>query len=258
MRFVPIFFGFALLFGWAGESYRAAGSRLMAGVFIYAALAEVFTGLLYWGNSSWEVNPGPMFKTREGKLRLAGHLLIWPYFGFEYALWRLYCWRGAEPHFEEVRPGLFISARIGENEVPALAAAGINAVLDLVAEFPCPKGLYQNPAVSYRSLPVLDGNTLTQEELASAAAYVTGALAEGRKVLVHCTFGHGRSAAVVAAVLLELGEARDPGHARRLLYKLQRRILLSDEQKRVLVNFFIDLVSRENQAQGPGAMIIKE
>ena len=50
----------------------------------------------------------------------------------------------------------------------------------------------------YLTLPVLDAEAPTADQLDRAVAWLDGALASG-PVLVHCALGHSRSATVVAA-----------------------------------------------------------
>lgn len=237
MGYAFLFWAFAGLFALAGRAFAAAafaGADFIAFLFIFAALAGLYTGALYFGASIYEVNPGRMFKDQGGKLRWISRVLIAPYLFFEYQTWRLYRRRDREPLFEEVRPGLFLGSRPLERDWPKLERAGITAVLDLVAELAAPPGLSRSARISYLCIPVLDGTSPAAQDLFAAVNFVSDSLAAGRKVLVHCTFGHGRSALVVAAALIKLGEARDPEDAFRKLQKLKRLIHASREQKRLL------------------------
>ncbi len=79
---------------------------------------------------------------------------------------------------------------------------GVTAILDVTAEF---DGLdwsaYQYDCV-YLNLPVLDHTSPTPEQLNTAINWIQQNVAEGRKVVVHCALGRGRSVMTVAAYLL--------------------------------------------------------
>jgi len=240
MLFAAIFYAFCLLFIWLAWIFAASTSapvQLLGLLFAWAALAEAVTGSLYLAASLFKINPGPLFKRPDGTTRFAPRLFTWIYLFFEHWGWRRYRERGKEPLFEEVVPGLFQGARPVGEDWPALEKAGIAAVLDLVAEFEAPAEIRANPEVDYVCIPLLDGAAPTFTELAKGAEFVNAARAAGRTVLVHCTFGHGRSSTFTAAALIASGEAGDVDRAFELLKKLKRRIWLTREQKRLLARF---------------------
>src|SRR3972149_4214399 len=123
MGFAVIFFGFAAVFTWGGETFRTAefpGSIIVALVFYQAAVAELFTGALYLSASWLQFNPGHLFKTPLGPTRMLPRLFAWPFLLFE---WRGYAGsrrQTREPKFEEVRQGLFIGSRITAKDLPEL------------------------------------------------------------------------------------------------------------------------------------------
>jgi hypothetical protein len=240
MGFAAVFLAFTALFIWAGHAFSTAtfpGAFLVAVVFYQAALAEAVTGSLYFSASVFRINPGFLFKTPRGRVRWLIRFFCWPYLFFEWQSWRRYRGRGREPLFEEVREGLFLGARITPNDLAALRRAGISAVLDAMAEWSAPPGLTNDPAFLYAVIPALDGTAPTPAEIEQGARFLETALAAGRKALVHCTFGHGRSAVMAAAALMVMGDAATPDEAIGILKKLKRKIWLSREQKRALDEF---------------------
>lgn len=238
MIFAVTFFGFMLFFGWVGWALTGMGLWAAAAPgFFWAALAEGCTGTFYALASLTDYNPGRLFKRPDGRTVFWPRLLTWPYLFFEYRTWKRYRARTREPLFEEVAPGLWLGGRIREDDLPALREAGIDAVVDLVAEFEAPAAIARDPAVSYLCVPTLDGTPMSASELAAAARFVEQSVRDGRTVLVHCTFGHGRSATVMAAALILRGDAADPPAAIAMLEKCRRRIWLTREQKRRLGRF---------------------
>ena len=247
MFYAVLFFLFGLGFAWAG---RAVGTGNAVAVFFTtgfysAAAAEFFTGGLYAAASLLRVNPGRIFKRPDGRLRLWPRPLIWPYLIFEYRLWRRYRKQAKEPLYEQVSDGLWLGSLPTEAEMPGLRADGISAALDLVAELSDPPALRR--AFRYLCLPTLDGCAPTLKEFAVGVDFVKECRAEGRGALVHCTFGHGRSAALMAASLVALGQATDAADALARLKKLKRKIFLSREQKEMLERYIGGLQGSSSQ-----------
>jgi protein-tyrosine phosphatase len=86
----------------------------------------------------------------------------------------------------------------------ALAANGINAVVDLRAERIGVDAAWAGD-VKVCVVPLVDHGAPTQEELAAAAAALVTLLGAGREVLVHCHAGIERAPTVACAALVLLG-----------------------------------------------------
>lgn len=97
----------------------------------------------------------------------------------------------------EVAPGFWVGAwpRSGESAL---------AHLDCTAELP----RRVRPA-AYRCVPMLDGAPPGYAEWTEAVEQVLSWRAEGRDVLVHCAFGHGRSVTVLVGALVLAGVEPD-------------------------------------------------
>ncbi|MBI5365542.1 MAG: dual specificity protein phosphatase family protein [Planctomycetes bacterium] len=105
-----------------------------------------------------------------------------------------------EASFDVVTPGLLLGALPLPWERGRIRRAGAGRILNLCFEFPPVLA-----AARYR--PLLDGVAPCAEHLREAAEWVAERRRAGEVVLVHCAQGHGRSACVVAAALVALGEA---------------------------------------------------
>jgi len=240
MGFAIGFYLFAALFLWASTKFSDAPLIFVVfwkTGFLSAAIAEIITGTLYLTASLFRTNHGWWFKDVAGRTRTLPLVMNWPYIFFERRAWRRYRMKTPEPVFEQVREGLFQGARPIPEDVSALRAAGVNAVLDLVAEFQAPEAIRASDEFAYLSIPLLDGTAPTLAELDKGAEFVSAAIAAGRTVLVHCTFGHGRSSTFSAAALLRMGAAETPKQALEILRRLNRKIWLTREQKRLLEEF---------------------
>ena len=106
------------------------------------------------------------------------------------------------PPIQQVDENLFLACRLSGDDVDTMNEHGINAILDVTAEF---DGLdwtaYQNE-FHYLNIPVLDHTSPTTEQLNTAINWIEQHIKDGNKVVVHCALGRGRSVLVVAAYLL--------------------------------------------------------
>ena len=95
-----------------------------------------------------------------------------------------------ENPFDKVEAGLILGRRLLASELPD----GVVNCVDLTAEFEESKKIRES--TNYISLPILDADIPTSEELAAALSR----LKEGA-TYVHCAQGHGRSGLFTLAML---------------------------------------------------------
>jgi protein-tyrosine phosphatase len=80
---------------------------------------------------------------------------------------------------------------------------GITAVVNLRSEY---QDVFDRPfPIAYLWLPVIDFTDPEPDQMLMAARFIDTAVAAGRRVLVHCRLGIGRSPTVVAAWLIYTG-----------------------------------------------------
>jgi protein-tyrosine phosphatase len=142
--------------------------------------------------------PGAFMKQPDGTLPwyawvVWGPIFVWQWLGHEFV--RAF---SKEPVANEVAPGVWVGRRPRANEL----RPDIKIVVDLCSEFPAARGVTDGR--SYVSIPTLDARSPTPEQIADAADRV---IATDGPALIHCAFGHGRSATVAAAVLVRRGDA---------------------------------------------------
>ena len=163
---------------------------------LWVALALLIVAIAYLTNS-----PRLLFKKDNGTREWWSWLLLWPYY--------LLAWLSFWSHFltnrraasSEIAAGLWLSRRLSAREARS-ANIGWRAILDLACEFP------RTPleGCEYLSLPVLDGTAPTLEQMSIAVDYINRGRDRG-PVLLHCALGHGRSATIAVAWLLNCGIA---------------------------------------------------
>lgn len=175
----------------------------------------------YWCN-----RPTILGKRADGTLRWSFALVFLPhlaaaeaYFHFKRLVLRL------EPCWNEVAPGIYIGRRPLPRELPG----DVRWVVDLTAELHEPGELVRHG--HYRYLPSLNrwvpdeaGFRRLTQELAAAA----------EPVYIHCGSGLGRSATVVAAVLILKGLEPDVDRAEERMRRIRPRVRLHPAQRQLV------------------------
>ena len=169
--------------------------------------------------------PGALGKREDGSLAWSRVVLLLPYFLITWTVWHVQRALSREGCFDQVRPDLLLARRPLAHELPASVAG----VVDLTAEFPAASGVRARG--HYRCVPVLDAAAMDEEAL---LALVAELLATRGPTYVQCAQGHGRSATVVAAVLLARGEAEDATQAEALIRRARPSARLHTEQRALL------------------------
>lgn len=210
---MPLAFGLlaagAALAAWVQDIFWVRGLFLWsAGSFGWVALAYVGLGTC-------------LGKRPDGRMRLVSQLLLAPYHGLNALSLRL-C---RDPAWNEILPGLYLGRRLSRAQARELGP--VAAVLDLTAELSeC--SAFVSSAIHYRLLPTLDKRPLQPLDLQAALEFVSSA---PRPLYIHCALGHGRSASVVAAYLLSIGQVASAEQAEAFLRDKRPAVRLSKEQR---------------------------
>jgi dual specificity MAP kinase phosphatase len=123
------------------------------------------------------------------------------------------------PNVDQITDQLYVGGFIDVHDWAALYEVGVTVDVNLQAEREDRFGAF--PPDGYLRLPTLDHGVPDPEALERGVAYVQEALRAGRKVLIHCHAGMGRSALLCTAVLVAEGNSTD--EAWRIV-KSKRRI----------------------------------
>ncbi|MGH2461851.1 MAG: protein-tyrosine phosphatase family protein [Chloroflexota bacterium] len=113
------------------------------------------------------------------------------------------------PDFTWVADDLAIGSQVMSDEWLLVGAAGVGAIVDCRAEASDPADLLASLGIAFLHLPTRDCGDFNPEQVREGVAWVEQRLAEGRRVLVHCQAGKGRSVLIGAAVLTRRGLTPD-------------------------------------------------
>jgi protein phosphatase len=192
---------------------------------LWPALALAIVASAYFG-------VGPViFHEANGLLHWSARLVLAPcLLGQQLSLF--YYRRQCRP-WDKVTPTVWIGRVLDHKEAEAAARLGVNAVLDLTAEFSETKPFR---ALVYRNIPILDLTAPSLEQLQEAAMFIDE---ESRKgiVYVHCKIGYSRTAGAAAAYLLQTGKAAGVNEAIEMLRRVRPSIVVRPEVLSTLCEF---------------------
>ncbi len=106
------------------------------------------------------------------------------------------------PAIQQIDENLFLACRLFGKDVETLHEYGVNAILDVTAEFDGLDWTAYQWDCAYLNIPVLDHTSPTGEQLNTALNWIDQQIRDGKKVVVHCALGRGRSVLTMAAYLL--------------------------------------------------------
>lgn len=111
-------------------------------------------------------------------------------------------------NFDWVDTDLAVGGSFSCDAAPALAREhGIGAVVDLRSETCDDPAALAAAGLRFLHLPTPDMEGVTQPMLEAGVAFAREARAAGRKLLIHCEHGIGRSATLALCVLVDRGAA---------------------------------------------------
>jgi cytochrome c553 len=179
-------------------------------------------------------------KRRDGGVAPWALALHLPYLLITLVVWQVIRLTIPERAADQVAPGIWVGRRPYDAEIPPSA----RWVIDVTAEFWPARRV--RTGRGYACHPTLDAHVSDDRAFAAAVRDVT---ALDGDVLIHCAQGHGRSAALAAAVLIARGVAADVDEAERLLTAARAGTRLKPAQRALVRRLTEDLRQRPAAAQ---------
>lgn len=177
----------------------------LRGVFFAALWPALSAGALSIAYSL--KRPGMLGKRVDGSHAAWAWTIHGPYFLFTKAVVSV-ARLSREPAMNEVSPGLFVGRYLRQSELDAR----FEWVVDLTAELVEPRDVRSRRG--YRCVPTLDASAPPVRALEQLVEELVD---EEGPILIHCAQGHGRSAAVAAALVIRRGLEPDVPSAERRL-----------------------------------------
>jgi protein-tyrosine phosphatase len=127
-----------------------------------------------------------------------------------------------------------VSGAFADQDIPRLKEEGINAIIDIRSESSDNEELIKKYGMDYLRVKVDDTFTPSFSQLKDVMDFVQPLLDRGRKVLIHCQNGAGRSPLAVVVVLVSRGMTTPD--ALHLMKRKHPKSGLTDNQRRFLDN----------------------
>jgi protein-tyrosine phosphatase len=193
--------------------------------------------LLWWSSGSWILvgcaygflGPGIFGKRPDGRLTWWNAAILLPFISITWLIWYVQRLIRRESQCAEVGPGLWLGRRCSADELPN----GTQLVADLTCEFSEPRSVVHGR--TYICVPTLDAAAPPAEPFRSLVQSIVEC--DG-PVYVHCALGHGRSATVVAAVMVARGMCATIDEAEQIIKHVRPRIEINNAQKKLLRQLF--------------------
>jgi len=165
-------------------------------------------------------------KRLDGRLSAAAAWLFAPYL---FGAWvNSRAWTRAHPGADLIADGVWLGRLPSRRD---LAGGRYAAVVDVCAELPVDRH-----RCDYRAVPMLDLVVPDQDQLTRVAAAIEAARAAG-PVLVCCALGYSRSAAAIAAWLMQSGRAGNHEEAIAIIRRARPHVVLASAHQDVLAQF---------------------
>lgn len=204
---------------------------------VLASTSGTMAWLLYWSGLSWIVvgaaygglGAGIFGKRANGRMAPVSICLLLPYLSVTWFLWYMQQLLTKEPPYNEITPGLWLGRRCLGKELPS----GIELIVDMTSEFSEPADLQLGR--SYVCVPTLDASVPSDKAFADLVQII---VASPGPVYVHCALGHGRSAAVMTAVLVAKGSASTIEQAEQNVKQARPGTKINPVQRKMLQRWF--------------------
>jgi hypothetical protein len=161
-------------------------------------------------------------KHHTGRLAPWAVIVALPVVLLNYAFWVVKTRVQNEAASHEIAPGIFV----GRLPLPGELPPGTMTIVDVTSELIAHPQIRIHPG--YRVYPMLDDGFVEPEVLEQIVAEL---LELPGPVLIHCAAGHGRSAALAAALGIARGHFDDPDDAEAKIRDVRPRVRFTRQQR---------------------------
>ncbi|XP_015876362.2 uncharacterized protein LOC107413027 [Ziziphus jujuba] len=201
------------------------GFALLAVPFLYASLVSLLVALA----SHPSINlPMLLAKNSDGSFPIWSIVLFSPYLYFVRVFSTLRRLFSGEAPYSEISDGLYVG---GWPSSPDRLPPGNPAIVDCTCEFPRRSEFLGH---AYFCIPTWDTRASQPHEIESAVKWACRKREQNRPVFVHCAYGHGRSVAVMCALLVALGVVEDWKNAEKLIQERRPYIRMNALHRKAL------------------------
>ncbi|XP_059665899.1 uncharacterized protein LOC132311810 [Cornus florida] len=193
--------------------------------FLYASLVSMLVSIA----SHPSINlPMLLGKRTDGTFPIWSRIMFCPYLYFVELFSALRRLSSGEAPYSEICEGLYVG---GWPCSPEKLPPGSPAIIDCTCEFP--RNL-EFSGHAYLCVPTWDTRSPQPGEIESAVKWACRKRAQKTPIFVHCAYGHGRSVAVMCALLVALGEAEDWKNAEKIIKERRPYIQMNDLHRKSL------------------------
>lgn len=213
-------------------------------ILIWIALSSLYYAIAYFSNF------GEMLrKSKGGRLPIYMKIAMFPVLLGATVFNLIARSKDNIPALQEIRDGLWLSRRLVFTDLKLLKDTGINAVLDVTAEFDAIEVQLLGDNVEYLNVPVMDHHSPRPEQLEMAVRWIDKQRKAGKEVLIHCALGQGRSVMVLLAYLRYLNPERSYEDLIKEIRMVRTNVKPNYRQRKALDAFKLAVEKKSDELQ---------
>ncbi|MCF6436296.1 MULTISPECIES: diacylglycerol kinase family protein [Pseudoalteromonas] len=164
---------------------------------VWLSLSLFFILLAYTSNY-----PKIFRKSATGSIPLWIKILLLPYLAGAQLYNAIVRHNDKVPAIQQITPDLFLACRLFPTDIEMLEAEGVNAIVDVTAEFDGLNWSAEQEGLYYLNIPILDHYSPNETQIIHAINWIKAQHQLKNKVVIHCALGRGRSFFTLCAYLL--------------------------------------------------------
>ncbi|HBK64951.1 MAG TPA: hypothetical protein DD000_15905 [Cyanobacteria bacterium UBA11166] len=217
--------------------YAAIFSILGVSLILLGCKLEIIGWLFFWSGISFSIvgcgygglGAKVFGKKSNGSISKLSLSLLLPYLLLTWIVWHIQRWISQSSACHQIIPGIWLGRRPFLPELPD----NIDLIIDLTSEFVEPYNVIARK--TYICIPTLDNSVPPDSSFQKLIEII---LSWQGNIYIHCALGYGRSATVVAGILLAKGLVDNLDEAEKFIEAKRPGIKLSQEQKSLLKRVF--------------------